>query len=122
MTVKHVRHYVYFKRKILIALEKLLAMRGMLEKGIDLANFKIVVGQQLGQESMFEIHLSVCTWLLLHIYPVWANARLKTTKNGIFSNLFYQNKQKPNTHTYVHSKNRFCFSQKTINYVMHLYS
>lgn len=68
-------------------------MRGMLEKGIDLANFKIVVGQQLGQESMFEIHLSVCTWLLLHIYPVWANARLKTTKNGIFSNLFYQNKQ-----------------------------
>lgn len=97
-------------------------MRGMLEKGIDLANFKIVVGQQLGQESMFEIHLSVCTWLFLHIYPVWANARLKTTKNGIFSNLFYQNKQKPNTHTYVHSKNRFCFSQKTINYVMHLYS
>lgn len=97
-------------------------MRGMLEKGIDLANFKIVVGQQLGQESMFEIHLSVCTWLLLHIYPVWANARLKTTKNGIVSSMFYQNKQKPNTHAYVHSQIRFCFSQKTINYVMHLYS
>lgn len=44
MIVKYVRYYVYFKWKILIVLEKLLVMCGMLEKGIDLVNFKIVVG------------------------------------------------------------------------------